>query len=283
MQLAAAHLWLRDNDLGTVVQATRLGGGDICATWYIETDLQQRFCLKVLETAPADMFHSEAASLEAIHNTGTLPAPVVFEAQAQFLAMEYIAAGTPAGDYWQQLGRGLGLMHRQPAPHFGFGSDNYCGTTPQPNPRCDCGFDFFAEQRLLYQARLAQRRGLLSSGDCQGIEQLAARLPELVPEQPPSLVHGDLWSGNIHINSAGAPVLIDPAAHWGWAETDIAMTRLFGGFAEDFYRAYLAVNPLAPGWEQRLPLYNLYHLLNHLNLFGRSYYGQVRSVLAAFQ
>jgi fructosamine-3-kinase len=114
------------------------------------------------------------------------------------------------------------------------------------------------------------------------VERLAARLRELVPAQSPALLHGDLWHGNVFASAAREPVLIDPAAHWGWPEADIAMTRLFGGFAAEFYAAYREARPLAPGWEQRLPLYNLYHLLNHLNLFGRAWLGRVREVLECY-
>ena len=115
-----------------------------------------------------------------------------------------------------------------------------------------------------------------------GDEALAKRLPELVPHQPASLIHGDLWSGNVICDKNGMPVLIDPAAHYGWAEADIAMTTLFGGFKPDFYDAYNSIRPLETGWLKRMPLYNLYHLLNHLNLFGGGYHSQVMTVVRQF-
>lgn len=281
MILPVVQQWLQQQALGAVVYSERLSGGDICETWRIDTDGGKRFCVKQLAAAADDMFRAEAAGLEAIRRTGTLPAPEVLHCQRTFLALEYIEPRARRADYWQRLGEQLAAMHHLPAPHFGFSLDTYCGKTPQPNPRYQCGFDFFAEQRLIYQAQLAYERGLFSMRDCHLVERLAGKLRELIPVQPPCLVHGDLWSGNIHVNASGAPVLIDPAAYWGWAETDIAMTRLFGGFAPQFYTAYQQIRPLEPGWEQRVPIYNLYHLLNHLNLFGSSYYASVKASVEA--
>ncbi len=170
-------------------------------------------------------------------------------------------------------------MHRQPAPAFGFSIDNYCGRTPQPNPQTPSGHEFFAEHRLMYQGRLAHEQGHLGRHELDALERLCTRLPTLIPDQSPALIHGDLWGGNIHCDGEGQPVLIDPATHWGWPEAELAMTRLFGGFDPEFYEHYLAENPLEPGWRERVPLYNLYHLLNHLNLFGSSYYPQVIQIV----
>ncbi len=144
------------------------------------------------------------------------------------------------------------------------------------------GYAFFAEQRLIYQARLAFDSRLLDERETRRVAALAQRLPELIPEQPASLIHGDLWSGNAVTDSAGGPALIDPAAHYGWAEAELGMTSLFGGFPSRFYEAYDQDRSLQPGWRERLPLYNLYHLLNHLNLFGAGYLGQVRSILSRY-
>jgi len=141
------------------------------------------------------------------------------------------------------------------------------------------GFAFFAEARLLHQGKLARDAGLLDSGAIRKLEWLAARLDRWIPEQPASLIHGDLWGGNAHCGPEGEPVLIDPAAHYGWAEAELAMTTLFGRFPEAFYRSYLASSQLSPEWESRIPLYNLYHLLNHLNLFGGGYRQSVQAVL----
>jgi fructosamine-3-kinase len=176
----------------------------------------------------------------------------------------------------------LAALHDHTSDKFGFEHDNYCGRTPQPNTWTSDGYQFFKEHRLVYQARLAQHSGLLSTSDLQRVEALSNRLVELVPAQPASLIHGDLWTGNAETGPEGEPALIDPAAHYGWAEAELAMTTLFGSFPPDFYRAYEQTHPLEPGWRSRLPLYNLYHLLNHVNLFGRSYLPQVQRILDRF-
>ena len=176
----------------------------------------------------------------------------------------------------------MAALHKHTQPKFGFESDNYIGSTPQPNPWTSDGYEFFAEHRLGYQAELARNRGLLSMKEAEGVSRIAARLPELVPEQPASILHGDLWSGNATTDSEGQPVIIDPAAYYGWAEADLAMMVLFGRPAGRFWQAYQDIQKLEPGWEERFPVYNLYHLLNHLNLFGRGYHGHVISVVRRF-
>ncbi|MBU0510724.1 MAG: fructosamine kinase family protein, partial [Chloroflexi bacterium] len=186
------------------------------------------------------------------------------------------------GGYWTEFGRQLASLHNHTRPQFGFAHDNYIGSTPQPNPWTDDGYEFFAEHRWLFQSHLARQRGLISRDELRQIERLSARLPKLVPEQPASLSHGDLWSGNAMTDSRGAPAIIDPAAHYGWAEAELAMTTLFGSFPGTFYRAYEEIRPLEPGYQSRFPVYNLYHLLNHVNIFGSSYLGQVQSILSRY-
>ena len=200
-----------------------------------------------------------------------------------FLLVEDLAPAARSNNYWPTLGRQLAAMHAHIAPEFGFEHDNYIGSTPQPNPRSRDGYEFFGQHRLIYQAELARGRGLLSQTEAQRVARLADRLPELVPEQPASLIHGDLWSGNMIADERGEPAIIDPAAHFGWAEADLAMTALFGAPPAAFYDAYQEVRPMPDGWRRRFSLYNLYHLLNHLNLFGRGYYSQVMRALGQFR
>ncbi|UYN89766.1 MAG: fructosamine kinase family protein [Anaerolineales bacterium] len=228
------------------------------------------------------MFAREAEGLAALAATQTLRVPEVHLVGEDLLLLEDLQPATRAADYWQQLGRGLAQLHQHTSPQFGFAHDNYIGSTPQPNGWMADGFAFFAVRRLGYQARLAHSHGLLDADEVAAIQRLAARLPQLVPAQPASLLHGDLWAGNAITDGAGAPALIDPAAHYGWAEAELGMTALFGGFPLEFYAAYEAERPLEPGWRQRLSLYNLYHLLNHLNLFGRSYHAQVIEVVKSY-
>jgi fructosamine-3-kinase len=176
----------------------------------------------------------------------------------------------------------MAALHNHTHPRFGFEADNYIGSTPQPNGWLDDGFDFYARRRLVFQAEMAGRRGLLQHGEVEQVAGIAARLQELIPEQPASILHGDLWSGNSTSDANGQPAIIDPAAYYGWAEADLAMMVLFGSPGGDFWQAYNEVRPLPNGWRQRFSLYNLYHLLNHLNLFGRGYYSQVMSSVRRF-
>ncbi len=259
-----------------------LSGGCICESWLLQCADQQSYFVKTLTNAPEGLFKAEATGLRAIHATGSLTTPTIFHQTNNFLVLEYLPATVKAADYWEQLAKMLAKMHHQPRPEFGFPCTTYCGRTPQPNSKECNGAVFFAEQRLLYQAKLAHSRGLLDQRTLNSVKSLCDRLDQLIPEQPACLIHGDLWSGNLHTNSKGDPVVIDPACYWGWAEADIAMTRLFGGFPETFYDNYLNCHPFEPGWMDRIDIYNLYHLLNHLNLFGSSYYSQVTKILKRY-
>jgi fructosamine-3-kinase len=235
---------------------------------------------KFLRTGSSDCFHAEAAGLAAMTATATVSTPELVGVSDSELLTGLIEPGADTHRGWSELGRQLALMHRVEQPCFGFTADNYCGASPQINPRYSDGFSFFAECRLLFQGRLARDAALLDRADIRQLETLAGRLEELVPEQAPSLLHGDLWRGNVLFDPGGNAHLIDPACYWGWPEAELGMTTLFGSFDPAFYEAYADHMPLQPGWRERLPLYNLYHLLNHLNLFGSGYYSQVKAVLS---
>lgn len=271
--------YFRDNEL---VGIQPVGGGCINNGARLRTTSGATFFLKTNRQAPADMFAREAEGLQALiaGNGPRLPRPILWG--AGFLLLEDLAPAGRRHDYWQSFGRQLAALHQNTLPRFGFDHDNYIGSTPQPNPWTEDGYVFFAESRLLYQARLARQQDLLEKDDLLRVERLVRRLPELVPDQPASLIHGDLWGGNAITDADGKPALIDPAAHYGWAEAELAMTALFGAFPDEFYRAYQEIRPLEKGFPARFPVYNLYHLLNHLNLFGRSYLGQVHAALSRF-
>lgn len=233
--------------------------------------------------AAGEQLRAEARGLAALAETGQVRVPEVLAVSDSELVTERIESGPASTAGWELLGRQLAAMHRIPQPCFGFVEDNFCGDTPQPNPRMADGHGFFAEHRLLYQGRKAYDAGLLTKPDLEALEQLCQRLPALVPEQGPALLHGDLWNGNLLFDPAGGPVVIDPACYWGWPEAEIAMCALFGGFANAFYLSWEDASGPAAGWRDRLPIYQLYHLLNHLNLFGSGYYGGVSGVLQRFR
>ncbi len=279
---SAVVRWLEAQGHGKVTQVLPVGGGCINHGARLITASGATFFLKTNPAAPADMFAREAEGLAALRVPGGPRIPQAFLWGPDFLLLEDLAAARRHAEFWETLGRQLAALHQHTHSRFGFAHDNYLGRTPQPNPWTEDGVTFFAEHRLLYQARLAHRRGLLPSEDLRRAERLAGRLSRLIPPQPASLIHGDLWSGNVIPDAQGAPALIDPATHYGWAEAELGMTALFGGFPEAFYRAYIEVRPLTPGWRERWPLYNLYHLLNHLNLFGKSYYPAVKQTLQRY-
>jgi protein-ribulosamine 3-kinase len=226
--------------------------------------------LKVNEARFADAFAAEADSLAALRAAGcTAPEPIshgAADADA-YLLMEFLELRS-RGDF-AALGRMLANVHRMHGQHFGWRRDNYIGSTPQPNGAHKNWAEFWRERRLGPQLALAKRNGY--DLDAEDVGHL------LQGHNPvPSLLHGDLWSGNAGFLAGGAPVLFDPAVYYGDAEADLAMTELFGGFPREFYSAY---GPPPAGYETRKHLYNLYHLLNHLNLFGGGYLGQVKATL----
>ena len=225
---------------------------------------------------------AEADGLAALAATGQVRTPAVFALDNTALVTEWVDTGEGSERGWRVLGEQLAAMQAIEQAGFGFTADNYCGNTPQPNQPSDDGHAFFAEHRLLYQCGLAFDAGLLERPLLNAIERLCSRLEELVPSQAPALLHGDLWRGNVLFDNRGEPVLIDPACYWGWPEAEVAMSDLFGGFPDAFFDSWAAAARPEGGWRGRLPLYQLYHLLNHLNLFGGSYLPQVRSVVRTF-
>jgi fructosamine-3-kinase len=274
--------WLASEGYGEIVSTHGVGGGCINNGTRLVTNSGTAFFLKTNRSIPGDMFAREVDGLKALAVGDGPRVPKPYLHGKDFLLMEDLAPAGRSKDYWQVFGRQMAALHNHTNAQFGFEAGNYIGSTPQPNPWTEDGFEFFGRHRLAFQAELAAKRGLLTRQELTQISNLAGRLRDLVPEQPASLVHGDLWSGNAMSDDAGQPAIIDPAVHYGWAEADLAMTALFGGFSSDFYAAYNEARPLPEGWRERFDLYNLYHLLNHLNLFGRGYYGQVIQTVKRF-
>lgn len=232
------------------------------------------------------MLAKEAEGLEALANAKAIRIPKVVAngstEKDQFLILEFIQTGPGSKTFWKTFGEQLAMLHRLSNEKHGFDSDNYVGSLPQKNDWSDSWISFFIERRLEYQLQLADRSGKLPSGMRSAFEKLYVKLPDLLHNEKPSLLHGDLWSGNYLAAREGDPVIIDPAVYYGCRETDLAMTKLFGGFPPEFYDAYYSALPVLPGAEERIKIYQLYPLLVHVNLFGGGYASQVMSILTKF-
>ena len=264
-----------------------VGGGCINDAAVAEVDGARVF-VKWNDRPLPDQFAAEAAALRALAEAGSsLRIPRVLGhgdggPGRSFLAIEFLDSGARGADFDERLGRGLAELHRGASgARFGFDIDGYCGATPQPNGWMDRWVDFYRERRLGHQLRLARERGL--SGDhVATLDRLIDRIDEWIDDdEPPALIHGDLWSGNLHVAEDG-PALIDPAAYVGHREAELGMMVLFGGFSSRVFDAYHETWPLREGYEERLPLYSLYHVLNHYNLFGGGYGAQAVSIARRF-
>lgn len=279
---------------GADVQITEkapVSGGDINEAYHLVLSNGTEVFLKRNAHAKVDFFLAEKAGLEALHKAGANTPEVlacgISEGTCAYLLLGYIRRARPRSNYWSLLGQMLAKMHRSPVEkvtgdsRYGFTTNNYIGQTKQINTRNSNWVEFFRTSRLAVQFDLATH--YLDKEDRRRAQSILDHLDEYLNEPAfPSLVHGDLWSGNVMPDSQGAPMLIDPAVYIGHHEVDLAMTELFGGFAPDFYDAYHEIIPKEPGYTDRREIYNLYHLLNHLNLFGSSYLASVRKILKKY-
>lgn len=298
-----------------IVERKRLYGGDINDAYMLRLSGGQRVFMKTNSVRNYGFFAAEEQGLNALRSAGVIGVPELLGTGTDrrqgfsFLLLEYMESAPQVSDYWEIFGRQLARLHRAdcgglvPAPStavsacsagaagstdtnegaewkYGFVADNYIGAAIQINTPKKSWVEFFRECRLLPQLRMADR--YLDAGLRRKADRLLAHLDRYLREPEfPSLVHGDLWGGNVLCGSDGRAWLIDPAAYVGDFETDLAMTELFGRFPPAFYRAYQQENPVDGEYQERKPIYQLYHLLNHLNLFGRSYLGSVAAILGA--
>jgi fructosamine-3-kinase len=262
-----------------------IGGGDINEAARLATEQAQYFVKWNRRPLPR-MFEVEAKGLRLLQAADVVRVPEVIAVldDPPALVLEWLDARGAKSDASARLGEQLAQQHRVLGAAYGLDHDNYIGANEQINTASGSWVEFFRERRLRFQMELARRNGLLNARRGSMLERVMSRLDAWIDESAcaPSLLHGDLWGGNFITGPNGEAVLIDPAVYYGDREAELAFTELFGGFGARFYEAYRAAWPLAPGYDERRDLYNLYHLLNHLNLFGEGYGGQVDAILRRY-
>jgi fructosamine-3-kinase len=270
-----------------VTESTRLYGGDINETYVLNTT-GGKFFLKInVSEAGADFFEKEKEGLDQLRsaNTVRIPQPyfVGVTGHQQYLVMEYLEKGRTNKLFWEHFGNSLASLHRNTNNQFGLAYDNYIGRLSQSNSRHLNWPEFYADERILKLVRQANSLGLLNTQQVDAASRLCARLVNLIPDEAPALLHGDLWSGNFMVADNGQAAIFDPAIYYGHREMDLAMTQLFGGFEMRFYQAYHESFPLHTGWQLRTEIFQLYPLLVHLLLFGVQYLQRVSSILMRFR
>lgn len=282
--LSAAILQACTQAIGSPVERSRpVSGGSINAAYRLETS-KGHFFLKVNDAPQAGaMMAADAYGLQLLGQAGPLRVPEVIRQGTvdgqSYLLLAFVEEGRATAAFWQAFGEGLARLHQHTADTFGLDQDNFIGSLPQRNHEHAKWADFYREERLRPQVSRAVQQNLLWPGAEAQFNRLYERLPDLCPQEPPALTHGDLWSGNFLTATDGTPVLIDPAVSYAHREMDLGMSLLFGGFSPAFYEAYEQAYPTAPGFRERAGLYQLYYLLVHVNLFGRSYTGSVQEIV----
>jgi len=260
-----------------------LTGGDINSVYRLSAR-HQSYVLKLnnAETFP-DLFQKEANGLNALKACNAIDVPEVFGygnfGSKTYLLLEYKPSGEKRKSFWKDFGHQLAELHRNTQSQFGFFEDNYIGSLPQFNKHAQTASEFYIEQRLKPQFEIAAQKGY----NFQSLNAFYRTIRSLIPEEPPALIHGDLWSGNYLVNTSHQPCLIDPAVAYAPREMDLAMMKLFGGFNETLFVTYHEDFPLKDNWEKRIKLYQLYYVLSHLNLFGRTYYNQAKQIVSLYQ
>ena len=269
-----------------IKRATALSGGSINNAFRLETNAGNYFMKYNRASAYPGMFEQEARGLELLRGADEIRVPEVIlsgdEGTYSFIILEYLDSTTKTDNFWEDFGRRLAALHKHAGDKFGLDHDNYIGSLKQYNDQYENWTDFFREQRLMVQMEMADRSGLLPTQVRKAFEALFVRLDDIFPEEPPSLIHGDLWSGNYMVDELGEAAIIDPAVYYGSREMDLGMSRLFGVFGPGFYEAYNEAWPMEAGWRERIEICNLYPLMVHVNLFGSGYLGSVESILSQF-
>jgi len=265
-----------------ILSSSKLSGGDINEVYFLTTS-KGNFVVKLnqKDTFP-EMLSKEAKGLDLLRKGNVITPSVIDEFEQddlQLIILEHIESETPGNQFWTRFAEDLSTLHRQHNANFGLDHNNFIGSLPQDNKMLPTWERFFVENRLMPLIKRAFDKGLLNRGHLVKFEEFFKVLRDIIPTEKSSLLHGDLWSGNLLCGQGQAPVFIDPAVYYGHREVDIAMTKMFGGFDPAFLSQYHELYPLEKGWEKRIEIHNLYPNLVHLNLFGKSYLGGIERVL----
>jgi protein-ribulosamine 3-kinase len=285
-----------EEKLGSKIKSfTSLSGGCISDAYKITTEKSEKYFLKYNSSASNDIFIKEANGLKELSKANAIRIPEVLSFAEDYILLEYISSGNknlPAAklrqagkNFFAEFGKSFAEIHRFTSESFGYFEDNYIGSNPQINipdekEKSDWA-TFYFNKRIFFQLQLAEELGNSTPELRKGISKLESKIEKIIGDtkEKPSLLHGDLWGGNYMVDEDGNAVLIDPAVYYGHREADLGMTKLFGGFSSEFYRAYVETFPLEEGYDYRENIYKLYHVLNHLNLFGGGYYSQALSLI----
>ncbi|MGB5529704.1 MAG: fructosamine kinase family protein [Ignavibacteriaceae bacterium] len=275
-----------EEKLGKKIRSmSSLSGGCISDAYKITTSEDSNYLLKYHLGISDDMFEKEANGLKELAKANAIRIPDVLDVDKDYILLEFVSSGIKKKNFFEDFGRRFAEMHKFTANEYGFYEDNYIGSNPQKNipdeTEITSWVNFYFNKRILYQLQLAEKLGNSTSELRKGISKLEEKIDKIIGghNEKPSILHGDLWGGNYMIGENGDAVLIDPAVYYGHREADLGMTKLFGGFSPEFYKAYNETFPLEDGYEYRENIYKLYHVLNHLNLFGGGYYSQAISLI----
>lgn len=265
---------------------TKLHGGSVNYSYQIETNREPFFIKLNRADSFPNMFGLEQLGLHTIEESNTLEVPrIIAEGECEgiaYLILEFIETGKETNSFWEKFGRQLAALHQIKEKQFGLAYSNYIGSLPQSNELTEDWSTFFGQQRIMSQAKMAFDSARIDQSLLSQLESIINNLNNLFPLATPSLLHGDLWSGNFMVHANGNPIVIDPAIYFGNREMDLAMSLLFGGFQKRFYDAYQEVYPLSKAWETRVDLCNVYPLLVHVNLFGASYAQRLKSAIKRY-